>query len=176
MWYNSTGFDCQHDGIIAKIGVSRRHRHEVSSDCRIVEDFHWGSAYWASDGGGRGAYLNFFRCTSYTHFLLMIAINSLMGSLRNCSSKGSEGVTRTSGHFWHEYFEVFLNSLKKSSLKYNRFEGWKPSSRSVGLGEGLSKSGTCLALAEETSSWLGLGSTWLHEGVLAGEDGWRTRK
>jgi len=54
---------------------------------------------------------------------------------------------------------VFPKSLKKSSSKYGRSEGWKPSFRSSGLGEGLSKDVMGSALVEETSSWLGLGST-----------------
>jgi len=90
----------------------------------------------------------------------MIAVNSLIDSLRDSLSNGSRGVNGTGGLFWHEYFEVFLNSLKRSSSKYGRFEGWKPSSGSSGSGEGLSKGVMGSALAEETSSWLGLGSTW----------------
>ena len=54
---------------------------------------------------------------------------------------------------------MFTNSLKKSSSKYRRSEGWEPSSGSFGSGKGLSKSGTCSASAEETFSWLGSGST-----------------
>ena len=61
MWWNSAGFDCRSDGVIAKVGVGKRHEHEVCSDCRIVEDIYRGFADRASDGGGRGAYLNLFR-------------------------------------------------------------------------------------------------------------------
>ena len=61
MWCNSAGFDCRSNDVIAKVGVGKRHGHEVSSDCRIVENIYRGSADRASDGGGRGAYLNLFR-------------------------------------------------------------------------------------------------------------------
>ena len=61
MWCNSIGFDCQSDGIIAKVGEGKRRGHEVSSDCRIVENIYRGSADRASNGGGRGVYLNLFR-------------------------------------------------------------------------------------------------------------------
>ena len=90
----------------------------------------------------------------------MIAVNSLIDSLKGSLSNGSKGVTRTGGLFWHDYFEVFLKSSKNSSSKYGSSEGWKPSSGSSGLGEGLSKDVMGLASAEETSSCLGLGSTW----------------
>jgi hypothetical protein len=86
-------------------------------------------------------------------------VNSLIDSLRDYLSNGSRGVTGTGGLFWHEYFKVFLKSLKKSSLKYIRSKDWKAFSRSSGLGKGLSKNSMGLASTEDTSSWLGLGST-----------------
>ena len=98
--------------------------------------------------------------TSSTHSLLMMDINSLINFLRKRSSKGSKGVIGTGGLFWHEYFKVFLKSLKNSSSKYGRSESWEPSSRSSSSGEGLSKGLMDSASAEETSSCLGLGSTW----------------
>ena len=49
--------------------------------------------------------------------------------------------------------------FKEIVLKNGRSEGWKPSSRSFGSGEGLSNGITGLAFAEETSSWIGSGST-----------------
>ena len=64
-------------------------------------------------------------------------------------------MTGIGGLFWH----VFPKSLKKSSLKYERSKDWKPSSGSFGSGEGLSRDVMGSALAEETSSWLSLGST-----------------
>ena len=82
-----------------------------------------------------------------------------MDSLSDSLSKGSEGVTGTGGLFWHAYFEVFPKSLKNSSSKYEKSEGWKPSFGSFGLGEGLSMDGVGSALAEDTSSWLSSGST-----------------
>jgi hypothetical protein len=54
----------------------------------------------------------------------------------------------------------FPKSLKKSSSKYERSKGSKPSSRSSDSGEGLRIRGVGLALAEDTSSWFGIGSTW----------------
>ena len=54
---------------------------------------------------------------------------------------------------------MFPRSSKKSSSKNERSEGWKPSSRSFGSGEGLSKGITGSAFAEETSSWISSGST-----------------
>ena len=62
-------------------------------------------------------------------------------------------MTGTGGLFWHEYFEVFLNSLKKSSSKSERSKGWKPSSRSSGLCEGLFRDVMGSASDEETSLW-----------------------
>ena len=50
--------------------------------------------------------------------------------------------------------------FEKSSSKYERSEGWEPSSRSSGLGEGLSKGVMGSTLAKETSSWFNSGSTW----------------
>ena len=82
-----------------------------------------------------------------------------MDSLRDSLSKGSRGVTRTGGLFWQEYFDVFPKSLKSLSSKYGRSEGWKPSFGSSGSGEGLSKDVMGSALAEETSSCFGSGST-----------------
>ena len=54
---------------------------------------------------------------------------------------------------------MFPKFSKNSSSKYGRSEGWKPSSGSSGLDEGLSKDAMGSALAVETSSWLGSGST-----------------
>ena len=54
---------------------------------------------------------------------------------------------------------MFLNSLKRPSLKYGRSEGWKPSSGISSSGEGLSKGVMGSTSAKETSSWLGSGST-----------------
>ena len=54
---------------------------------------------------------------------------------------------------------MFLKSLKKSSSKYGRSKGWKPSFRSSGFGEDFSKDVVGLASAEETSACLGSGST-----------------
>jgi len=89
----------------------------------------------------------------------MMAINSLIDFLRKRSSNGSKRVIGTGGFFWHEYFKAFPKSSKYLSSKYGNSEGWEPSSRSFGLGEGLSKGVTGLASAEETSSWFSLGST-----------------
>ena len=61
--------------------------------------------------------------------------------------------------FWHDYFEVFPNSSKKSSLKYERSEDWKRSSRSFGLGEGLFMGSNGSASAEVTSLCFSSGST-----------------
>ena len=83
-----------------------------------------------------------------------------MDSLRDSLSNGSRGVTGTGGLFWQEYFKVFPKSLKNWSSKYGRSKGWKPSSESFGSGEGLSKDAMGSASDKETSSWLGLGSTW----------------
>jgi hypothetical protein len=55
---------------------------------------------------------------------------------------------------------VFSNSSKSSCSKYERSKGWKPSSRSSGLSEDLSRDVMGLALAKDTSSWFGFGSTW----------------
>ena len=96
---------------------------------------------------------------SSTHSLLIIMVNSLMDSLRNSLSIGSQGVTRTGGLFWHEYFEVFPKSSKSSSSKYGRSEGWKPSLGSFGLGEGLSNDAMGSSSTEETCLWFSLGST-----------------
>ena len=52
-----------------------------------------------------------------------------------------------------------MNSLKNSSSKYRKSKGWKPSSRTSSLGEGLPKDAMGLASAEETSSWFSSGST-----------------
>ena len=52
------------------------------------------------------------------------------------------------------------NSSNMPSSKYGRSEGWKPSSKTSSSGEGLSKGVMGSASAKETSSWLGLGSTW----------------
>ena len=54
---------------------------------------------------------------------------------------------------------MFLKSLKKSSSKYGRSKGWKPSFGSSGLGEDFSKDIVGSASAEETSACLGSGST-----------------
>ena len=89
----------------------------------------------------------------------MIAVNSLIDSLKGSLSNSSRGVTRTGGLFWHEYFEVFPKSLKNSYSKYESSKGWKLSSRSSGLGKGLSKDVMGSASAKETSLWLGSGST-----------------
>ena len=55
---------------------------------------------------------------------------------------------------------MFLKSLKNSSSKYGSSKSWKPSYGSSSSGEGLSKGLMDSASAEETSSCLGLGSTW----------------
>ena len=54
---------------------------------------------------------------------------------------------------------MFPKSLKKSASKYRRFEGWKPSSRSSGSSDSLWVGDIGSAMAEETSSWLDMGST-----------------
>ena len=88
-----------------------------------------------------------------------MAVNSLMDSLRNSLSRGSRGVTEIGGLFWYEYFEVFPKSSWNSSSKYWNSEGWKPSPRVSGLGEGHWMGAMGSNSAEETSSWLDLGST-----------------
>jgi len=90
----------------------------------------------------------------------MIAVNPLMDSLWIFLSKGLKGETRTGGLFRHEYFKVFPKSSKKSSSKYGRSGGWKPSSESSCSGEGLWVGGVGSASVKETSSWLNIGSTW----------------
>ena len=90
----------------------------------------------------------------------MIAVNSLMDSLRISLSKGSRGVKGTSGFFWYEYFNVFPKSFNRSFSKNGKSEGWKPSSGSSCLGEDLWIGAIDLASTEETSAWLDSGSTW----------------
>jgi len=54
------------------------------------------------------------------------------------------------------YFQDIQKSL---SSKNGKFEGWKPSSRVFGSGEGLCMGGIGSASTEETFSWLDSGST-----------------
>ena len=54
---------------------------------------------------------------------------------------------------------MFLNSLKSSSSKYGRSEGWKLSSRSSGSGEGLFMGSKGSTSAEDTFSCFSSGST-----------------
>ena len=65
------------------------------------------------------------------------------------------------------WFEVFPKSSWNSSSKYWNSEGWKPSPRVFGSGEGLWMGDMCLDLAEETSSWLDSGSA--RRGLLESE-------
>jgi hypothetical protein len=55
---------------------------------------------------------------------------------------------------------VFHFQNLQLSHSYGRSEGSKPSSMSSDSGEGLQIRGVGSALAEDTSSWLGIGSTW----------------
>ena len=82
----------------------------------------------------------------------MIAVNSLIDSLKGSLSNGSRGVTRTGGVFGTSILRYFRNLRKKLSSKYKSSEGWKHFSGSFGSGEGLYKGVMGSASAKETSS------------------------